>query len=197
MILFIEKQLQRVGFILDNHVLSNPKSFKFFCLFFDKTSKITNFLLFDKIGYPLFIFFFGFCINNLFTTIDSFILQIQIFGVSHMVSIFLNMPLSFQFFIFFFLLFYSIILSNTFLAYSTKIALFMKKSIIMKTFYVNFIIIQDYLQCLKAWSPAATAVCIFCGKDAISAYKVNNVVTSWENVAQSAIENGQTPPECP
>lgn len=50
---------------------------------------------------------------------------------------------------------------------------------------------------LKSTIPGLTAVCIFCGKEGIEAYKEQKVMESWERVAAKAIEAGQTPPEPP
>lgn len=50
---------------------------------------------------------------------------------------------------------------------------------------------------LRSLIPAATAVCIFCGKDTIDAYKIKTISGDWKEVAQTALNSGQTPPNHP
>lgn len=49
----------------------------------------------------------------------------------------------------------------------------------------------------RSFIPAATAVCIFCGKDAIEAYKVKAVSQDWKEVALNSIKAGQPAPPHP
>lgn len=49
----------------------------------------------------------------------------------------------------------------------------------------------------KSLVPAATVVCIFCGKDVIDLYKVKTVSEDWKVVASDAIANNQPIPDHP
>jgi hypothetical protein len=140
MILFIESKLHSIGFIFDTKVFKNSLIFKISCVFFDNTTKITSFLLFNTMGYSCFFFFLAFFFYSNFEAANEFILKFQLFGVSQRTSIIFSMPISFQFFILFILLFYQTIFLNTLLAYSKKIGVFMKtkyndEDILKKRYY--------------------------------------------------------------
>lgn len=102
MLFLIETKLQKLGLFLDNRLLKNSTYYNFFCVFFDFTSRITNFLLFDKFGYPLFLLFIGIFIQYYLSVLNLFFFNIKLFGFSKIFYIFFSMPLGFQFGILFF-----------------------------------------------------------------------------------------------
>lgn len=58
MLLMIEKKkIQKLGLFFDETIFKKSTCYNFFCVFFNLTSRLTNFLLFDKVGYPLFLCF--------------------------------------------------------------------------------------------------------------------------------------------
>lgn len=126
MLLIIENKLQKLGIFLDNTLLKKPLFFHFFCAFFDITSRLTNFLVFDRFGNPLFLFLIGLSLNNYSSVLNNFLLNIKIFGFSKISYIFFSMPAGFPFCVLFFFIFYQLVFINTILAYSKKIAFFMK-----------------------------------------------------------------------
>ena len=197
MISFIENKLQNLGFILDTKIFKNPLIFKISCAFFNRTSRITNFLLFNTIGYSCFLFFLAFFSYYNFEGANEFILKLQLFGVSQITSIFFSMPISFQFFILFILLFYQTIFLNTLLAYSKKIGVFMKTKYndedVLKKIHYN----SGFTTAVRSLIPAGVVVCVFCGKDAMDAYKVKTTMEAWKIVAELAINAKLDPPECP
>lgn len=101
MLLFIEKKFQNLGTFLDNTIFKKSAFYTFFCKFFDSTSRITNFLLFNKIGYFLFLFSIGLFIHHYFNFINTFLLNIKLFGFSKIFYNLSMMPLGFQFGVFF------------------------------------------------------------------------------------------------
>lgn len=194
MLYLIEIKLQKLGVLIDEKILKKSIFHNFFCVFFDLTSKLTNFLLFDKLGYPLFLFSIGTFIHYDFSVIHDFFLKIKLFGFSKIFEIYLSMPLGFQFCILFFFIFYQGIFINTVLAYSNKIQLFMKNKYhenIMKDLHYN----SGLSSALRCLVPAATAVCIFCGKDLVDASKVKTVSNDWKDISEIVIKSGKKPPE--
>lgn len=192
----VEKNLQKAGIFLDETLLKKSISYKIFCVFFDLSSRITNFLLFDKFGYPLFIFAIGIFIRNYFDILNVFLFNLKLLGFSKIFSILISMPVMFQFGVFFFFFFYQTIFLNTVLAYSKKIQFFMKNKYhenIMKELHYN----SGLSSALRSVIPATAAICIFCGKDVIDAVKIKTVSEDWRIVAQDAIRQGQTVPEHP
>lgn len=196
MILFLDSKLQKVGHFLDTKLLKNPKIKKFCCIFFDFTSRITNYLLFDSVSYPLFIFSIGFFINVYYSTLNLFLLDVKVFGVSKILTIFFSMPFGFQIGILFFIVFYQVLSLNTILAYSKIVSAYMKNKYhenIMKDLHYN----SGVSSISRGFWPAATAICVFCGKDAIEYAKISTVSKDWAIVSKAALEAGQTPPEHP
>ncbi len=59
----MEKKLRALGQTLDTTVFKSRPIFHFFCLFFDQTTKCTNFLLFHSVGYPILLFSWGWSIH--------------------------------------------------------------------------------------------------------------------------------------
>lgn len=59
----IEKKLQKLSIFLDKTLLKNSTCDNFFCVLFDKTTRLTHFVLFHKFGYPMFLFLIGFFIH--------------------------------------------------------------------------------------------------------------------------------------
>lgn len=103
------------------------------------------------------------------------------------------MPLSFQVFVLFVLLFYNIVMRNTVLAFSEKLLVFMKTKystqVVKKRQYNS-----GFSTAMRSAVPAITAVCIFCGNNLIETYKVKTVTDSWTTITQSALENGREIP---
>lgn len=64
---------------------------------------------------------------------------------------------------------------------------------IMKDLHYN----SGLSSALRSLIPAATAVCIFCGKDLVDAYKVKTVSNDWKDLSEIAIKSGQPIPEHP
>lgn len=196
MISLIDIKLHKLGSFLDKTLLKKSTRYNFFCVFFDFTSRITNFFLFHRFGYPLFLFFIGIFIHYYFETINIFFLNIKLFGFSKIFDIFLSMPFGFQFSILFVFIFYEIIFINTILAYSEKINFFMKNKYhenIMKDLHYN----SGLSSAIRSLVPATAAVCIFCGKDAIEAFKVKTISNDWKEVSHIALANGKPIPEHP
>jgi hypothetical protein len=160
----MEKKLRALGMMVDMTLFKSSSIFHFFCLFFDKTTKCTSFLLFDSVGYPTLIISCGLFIHSYFQVICDFILKIKVFGFSEIYPIFYSMPFSFKVFCLLFIFFYQVIFVNTILAYSPKITVFMQKKYddveILKKRHYN----MGYSTALKSLIPAVTAVCIFAGK---------------------------------
>lgn len=50
---------------------------------------------------------------------------------------------------------------------------------------------------LRSLIPAGTAICIFCGKDVVDAYKAKVLSNDWKEIAENAISAGETPPPHP
>lgn len=196
MMIFIEIKLQNFGTFLDNTLLKKPIFYKFFCVFFDFTSRLTNFLLFDRFFYPFFIFVVAFWTHHYFGSIRAFIFNVKIAGLHKVFDVFFSMPLGFQLGLLFLFFFYQVIFLNTILAYSKKIQLFMKNKYnesVMKELHYN----SGVSTFAKSVWPVAAATCIFCVGDYMEKLKVDSVVTAWEKVSKAAIDRGQVPSECP
>ncbi len=193
----LEKKLCALGQFLDTTVFKSRSIFHFFCLFFDETTKCTSFLLFHSVGYPILLVSLGFSIHFYFDVISEFLLKIKVFGFSEIYPIFSLLPFGFKLFCFLFIGFYQVIMINTVLAYSPKIRFFMREKYndvdILKKRHYN----AGYSTALKSILPAVTAVCIFCGKDALEAYKLTTAIDAWKDVSMETIKAGLPASECP
>lgn len=200
MLLWIKKKLEGFFSILgsgcDKIFEKNSILFGLACFFFEKTSRLTRFLLFDSIGYPLMIFLVGFFTNFFYDEYQILFLKLELFGFSKLFVILGSCSFGFQLFILVYFLFFYVVFINTVLASSTKISLYMKSKygdLIMKELHYN----STVSTLLKSITPAVTTVCVFCGNRALQSYDTKIVIDTWGEVAQAAIEKGQQPPECP
>lgn len=147
-------------------------------------------------GYPLFIFSIGLFISVCYNTINLFLLKVKVFGISNTLTIFFSMPFGFQIGVLFFIVFYQVLSLKTVLAYSKNISIYMKQKYhenIMKDLHYN----SGLSSLIRGAWPMATAVCIFCGKDALEYAKIKTVSDTWGDVSKAAIEAGLNPPPHP
>ena len=195
--LFIEQKSNSLGFSLDNTLFKNSQILKVACVFFDKTSYFTNFLLFHKVGYPFFVFMCTSFAYFYFESIKHIVLMVNLYGISNFLSILSELSFDFQLSLLLFFLFYQVVSVNTILAYSEKISEFMKTKYQdnerLKKLHYN----SGLSSFLRSSAPLAAAVSVFLGMEALETHKVQVGFETWGKVAQTAAENGQPIPDCP
>ncbi len=192
----IEGFFSILGLLCDKIFEKSPFLFRLASHFFEKTSKITSFLLFHSVGYSFTIFLVGFLTNFYYEQFQSLLLKLELFGFSKFFVILWTFPLGFQLFLLIFLLFLDIVVVNTILASSTKIPQYMKSKhgeLIMKELHYN----STISTLLKSVYPVASIFCIVCGNKAIQSYENMKISEDWKEVSKEAIKNGQQPPASP
>ena len=85
---FLDSSFSTIGYHFDQKILKYNILFKIFSKFFEKTSRITNYLLFDSIGYWFFILTFGFAIIYFNNDFGFFIDNLGRFGLLNFFEIF-------------------------------------------------------------------------------------------------------------
>ena len=200
MLFWVEKKFEKffslLGGFCDNVFEKKPMVFSFASRFFEKTSRVTRFLMFDSLAYPLSIFLVGFFTNLYFDQIQIVLLKFKLFGFSQIFSILWSCPLGFQLFLLVYFLFFQIVTLNTILASSNKISSYMKSKYgesIMKELHHN----STVSTFVRSLLPAATTICIFCGNSAIEAYANVKISDNWKTVAIKCIEERKEVPPSP